>query len=465
MQIVRRARDDIIKIWGSGRANHSKIYRLTTYFVSAEVENGVLLCHTLTGELVFLTLEENQNLSLLPCDYAPWMDSLIQKHYLVPLETEDQNTVDTLRSLLTAASFFKGINYYCVLPTTCCNASCFYCFENGIKQETMSMETADQLARFIAANKGKSSVRIHWFGGEPTLGIKQIDRICQHLRDQEVDFYSTMTSNGYLLGDDLSGRAVQDWHLKGIQITLDGTEKVYNETKAYKKATDNPYQRVLHNIGCLLAEKVQVRIRLNLGMHNIDDLNLLVDELSERFPDKSRLMVYSHLLFVDCGFSPGYFNSEDRALLDPERKRLDDKIARYSFYSLPPKLPSLKEKRCKADDDSSLIVFPSGRFGKCDLFSESHFVGDVVNGLTNLEEIQRHKERAIYQECTGCPLYPGCVKLKICRNRGCSATKVAEQKESTISSMKFIYEEYLRNDKNKISPATDYQKGENHEGI
>ena len=465
MQIVRSAREDVLRIWGSGRANPSKVYRLTTYFVSAEVEDGALFCHTLTGELVHLTLEEKQNLSLLPCDYAPWMDSLIQKRYLVPLETDDQKTVDTLRSLFTAVSASQGMNYYCVLPTTCCNARCFYCFENGIRQETMSMETADQLARFIAANKGKSPIRIHWFGGEPTLGIKQIDRICRYLREQEVDFYSTMTSNGYLLDDDLSRRAAQDWHLKGIQITLDGTEKVYNETKAYKAVTGSPYQRVLHNIGCLLAAQVQVRIRLNLGMHNVDDLNLLVDELSERFPDKSRLMVYSHLLYVDCGFSPGYFNSDERARLDPERKKLDDKIARSSFYSLPRSLPSLKKTRCKADDDGSLIVFPSGGFGKCDLFSESHFVGDVVNGITNSEEIKRHKEKVIYPECAGCPFYPSCVKLKICRNRGCSPSGVAEQRERAISSMKLIYEEYLRNDKNTISPATDFQKGEDYEGI
>ena len=48
-----------------------------------------------------------------------------------------------------------------------------------------------------------------------------------------------MISNGYLFSEEIIDRAARLWELRNVQITLDGTEKVYNETKAYIAPKDN----------------------------------------------------------------------------------------------------------------------------------------------------------------------------------------------------------------------------------
>ena len=116
----------------------------------------------------------------------------------------------------------------------------------------MSEETGFKVVEFIADHCGKNrKVTLDWFGGEPTLGIERIDQISRGLREKQIRFTSLMISNGYLFSDELIRRATEIWNLTDIQITLDGTEEIYNRTKAYVNAENNPYHTVLDNI-CLL---------------------------------------------------------------------------------------------------------------------------------------------------------------------------------------------------------------------
>jgi UTP--glucose-1-phosphate uridylyltransferase len=85
-----------------------------------------------------------------------------------------------------------------------------------------------------------------------------------------------MTSNGYLFDEKLVTKAVHSWNLEDIQITLDGTENVYNKTKNYIYKNTNAFKRVIDNIGLLLKAGVRVMIRLNIGEHNKEDLYELV---------------------------------------------------------------------------------------------------------------------------------------------------------------------------------------------
>jgi len=67
------------------------------------------------------------------------------------------------------AAIPNDITSYTILPTTGCNARCYYCFEHGSKVMTMTRETAGEVVRFITEHCGpKKTVAIMWFGGEPT---------------------------------------------------------------------------------------------------------------------------------------------------------------------------------------------------------------------------------------------------------------------------------------------------------
>ena len=74
-------------------------------------------------------------------------------------------------------------------------------------------------------------------------------------------------------------------------MTLDGTEDVYNQTKAFVCKENSPYQRVMSNIKNLLEADISVTIRLNMDAENVDNLKELTHELGEYFRNNSNLGV------------------------------------------------------------------------------------------------------------------------------------------------------------------------------
>ena len=58
-----------------------------------------------------------------------------------------------------------------------------------------------------------------------------------------------MISNGYLFDDTIIEKSVNDWNLNSVQVTLDGTEEVYNKIKSYIcHDLISPFMRVIENI-------------------------------------------------------------------------------------------------------------------------------------------------------------------------------------------------------------------------
>jgi len=277
LQILRKAKSDILSL------------RMLWYCVNVRIGEEYLLFNMLTREMVLLSSEEWKN--HLTNDY-------LKSHwFVVPEDTNDKEYGDLVYWVLeNKQKRPKNITGYTIYPTTDCNARCFYCFELGRSRKTMSAETAHKVANYIADHCGEEKASISWFGGEPLYNQMAIDIICTRLREMGVEFSSSVVSNGYLFDDATVVKAAQ-WNLKWVQITLDGTEAVYNKVKAYIYRQGNPYETVLDNIGRLLDASIAVSIRLNMDMHNAEDLLSLVEELAARFRGKKGLTVYAHHIF------------------------------------------------------------------------------------------------------------------------------------------------------------------------
>ena len=107
------------------------------------------------------------------------------------------------------------------------------CYESNLPHINMEETTAKRLVEYMIENKESNTLRLHWFGGEPLVGISRIDQICEELTKSEIKFHSTMTSNGYLFTEPIVKRAVDAWKLDSVQITLDGT--IFVDNKFHKR--------------------------------------------------------------------------------------------------------------------------------------------------------------------------------------------------------------------------------------
>ena len=149
MQIILQANDKILKMWGKSKPQSETKYRLLSFTLTADCENGVLLQNCVTGEIVFLSETEKNFLEKLPQEYNPVMDRLIKHRFLVPLEHDDKKTIKQLRNAFKIMYPPKDILTYTILPTTACNARCFYCYESNFPRVDMSPETASQVVKYI----------------------------------------------------------------------------------------------------------------------------------------------------------------------------------------------------------------------------------------------------------------------------------------------------------------------------
>ncbi|MFR2168114.1 MAG: radical SAM protein [Coprococcus sp.] len=71
-----------------------------------------------------------------------------------------------------------------IYPTQACNARCFYCFEQKEQKYWMTEETADEVVDYITRTLSVDNELVfRWFGGEPLLGEKIIDRIITGVDD------------------------------------------------------------------------------------------------------------------------------------------------------------------------------------------------------------------------------------------------------------------------------------------
>lgn len=409
MKQIIYAHPTILNILGKAQPFTSG-YRLIKYCLPLQTADGILLFHTLTRELLLLTPEE----------YADALGSAyLREHWFaVPESLCEEELVELVRWVRKSLHKSpKAINYYTILTTTDCNARCFYCYERGCTKVSMDAETARKTVAYIKAHCGGQKVKLSWFGGEPLVNYPVIDQICQGLTLEGVDFESQMTSNAYLLDDDIITKAVDSWNLKGVQITLDGTEAVYNRSKAFIYREGSAYQVVLGNISRALDAGLAILIRLNMDLNNAADLLALADELAARFAHQKKLRVYAHLLFdTDDPEGKRYSEAEwDRlyaALHQLEEKLLGHGLSNAGKKGLRRDLPMI---HCMADNGSAVVIVPDGHIGLCEHFSESELIGHIDSPTFDKDMIASWRERREkLPECGDCFYYPECVSLKKC---------------------------------------------------
>ena len=426
-------------------------YRPSTYCVTEHLPEGMLLFSTLTKAMVLLSDNEMDSIA---AGGAP-LRNLVEGWFYVPAEHDDklfsQQVRNVARMLLPPV---KDITSYTIFTTTDCNARCFYCFEKNASRIPMSPEVAIKTADFIADHCGCKLVTLSWFGGEPLYNMEVIDKICCSLGKREVAFRSKMISNGYLFDKEIVRRAKEEWKLGYVQITLDGTEEVYNKTKAYIYKGVNAFRRVIENIHLLLDAEIAVDIRLNIDTYNSADLVELSRFLIDEFRGKKGFHLYIHPLFGD---------SMHFAVDDPARRRnlyeiikqLQTAFEEAGVAQHSGSMRSIRTNQCMADSDASLTILPSGLLTKCEHYTDDHFVGHIDKGVEfDQNEIAAFKEtRPEIEACDSCPLYPNCFLLIRCDTISiCYPEQRAEWLRQTQSWMRTSY--YAKIKKDSLSPET-----------
>ena len=419
MKIIEKPSEYFLSVWPKQNFNGNTTYRPLKYIRNVTVKDGILWFNMLSGEIILFSNEEAERYSKTSQISDQTAKELVEKWFLVPEDNNDSKLSKQLVSLfesLNCISLSSKLSTFIILPTTDCNARCFYCYELGRSRKNMTLKTAEDVVSFIMKNKADGKIKFQWFGGEPLYNVQIIDYISERLKENGVEFVSQMISNAYLFDDDMIFRAKKDWHLKQIQITIDGTEEIYNRTKAYiHKDCDNPFERVMANVEKLLKNGIAVNIRLNMDMHNIDDVFALSDYLKEKFIKYDNMEIYPHLLY---DYAQKFGNNRNEVYLKERFAKLQQMHKNthkqeYKYFEM------IRFKdHCMADTDSSIVILPEGQLTKCEHDTDSNFIGTIYDDKIDHQKLIPYKKLGLpLGKCDECEMRPLCVRLEYCPNR------------------------------------------------
>ena len=181
-------------------------YRLSDFVMCIEADGKCYLYNNFTKKIwqledEALDLSEDARFSPEMIESDSALLQLVKDSFLVPVDKNETATYESFCKIARAMKMKKnGYSTFTILPTTACNARCVYCYEEGIEFVTMTEDTVDQVIAFIKKVRNPDTkVNFSWFGGEPLIGEKMIDKICAAMREADIPYRSRITTNGSLI--------------------------------------------------------------------------------------------------------------------------------------------------------------------------------------------------------------------------------------------------------------------------
>ena len=281
----------------------------------------------------------------------------------------------------------------------------------------MTPETADRLVDFICDTsaigtsddvKQNDEVYLRWFGGEPLAGASIIRRICTKLSERNVPYRSSMTTNATLLTPEMAKEAKELWHLKKVQVSLDGAREDYELRKNYFAPEKYNYDAAMRAIHLFLEQDIRVSLRVNVDFENIERIPGFFCELKGEFASMDNISVYLTPLYQER-------QKEDSCIdLYKEINRLTDI---QDELGIPRTVRNEQERTsnfhtnlCMADAmGQSIVITPDGVFNNCEHLPETQTWGNIFDGVTDPEkERELSAKPAIDPTCAKCAFLPEC---------------------------------------------------------
>ncbi|MDI1462213.1 radical SAM protein [Catellatospora sp. KI3] len=262
------------------------------------------------------------SIRLIPADDGWWCVTGPRVARLPMEAVVDGVLVEEARAVLDQNGFYApparpfGVT---VLTATSCNLGCAYCFQNSgpaqaspfapprIKRALLSDNTISLISGFVQERMQQlsfDSLTVLLFGGEPLLNPTGCLGILRALQPLGM-VHAEMISNTVLLRPHLAAQ-LHAAGLRRIQVTFDGARTEHDHTRIDHRG-DGTYDRIMTNIRAAAAAvpELEWHYRVNISHHNIDGIELLIDDLAQLPTSKPASL---HLALID-DVGVGYENT------------------------------------------------------------------------------------------------------------------------------------------------------------
>ncbi|WP_106585397.1 radical SAM/SPASM domain-containing protein [Murinocardiopsis flavida] len=217
-------------------------------------------------------------------DPASLVPSLLQRGLIVPDGYDERSDAKEIRDERVARTDRLEL---ILMPTEACNFRCTYCYEDFALGRMLSgvREGVRSLVRHRHEQHDLKSLAISWFGGEPLVAFDVIEELSgffgEFAAEAGIDYRSGMTTNGYLLTQDVAARCVE-LGIRQFQITLDGPRHTHDESRPLMGG-GSTFDDIIANIRGLARSDLDFSalLRTNFSPSNVGSVPELLAELGE----------------------------------------------------------------------------------------------------------------------------------------------------------------------------------------
>lgn len=376
------------------------------HFGKVGEDKNILFNLATSSVALFNDREIEQVLSASFCDMNLEMVAL-QNGFVVPSEEDEVEKVLSIERMNNYSSRFAGFQ---ILPTTACNARCWYCYEEGFAKQSMTDECIEAIPGFIGSYMEMvDDVHVTWFGGEPLLGFdamcKLSDALVASCEAAGVGYTSDIITNATLITPETARTLIERCKIGQAQITLDGIGKTHVARKRYVDAAIT-FDSIIQAMDILAESGMLLLIRLNIDKENTEDLFRLIELLGNKWAQKENVMLYVAPLYGNSSKAV-YSEHELNELYRIIFKKMIDAGWIQSFDGLP---MNFNNASCSARMINNFVIAPSGDVYKCEhlLSCECERVGTVFDGVVYNEPMKRWASPCEPDKCLECSYLPSC---------------------------------------------------------
>lgn len=329
---------------------------------------------------------------------------------------------DELMDLYTKRNFQKynteslGLT---IAPTLACNFKCIYCYETS-KPGIMKNYVADKMIDFVKYQSDHlKNLSISWYGGEPLLAKELVYSLSEEFlkicEEKGIEYNAFIISNGSLLDDDTINKLIK-YHVRGIQITIDGPPEIHNKRRVNKSGVGT-FDLLIENINKLIdTNEMEVVLRINVDKSNDTEVEGLISILSERLHSKKVKITFGQVTaYTDAcrTIESDCYNNGEFAVKLLHYYKVLEKYGFSEYNEFP--YPEVKLNYCCAELMNSFVVDPEGYLYKCwnEVGNVQNAVGNIADGLF---DVTGHKNGTWLrrnpienERCSKCSLLPICM--------------------------------------------------------
>lgn len=329
-----------------------------------------------------------------------------------------------------------------IIPTTNCNARCWYCFEKGMSRYDMSSNIIDETINFVISSFDDCDIKLNWSGGEPLMNIGAIKRITNALNDAGYKLHTSVTTNGSILPHGFLEYIKQSNEEISFGITIDEIFDAYNSIKRISIINNlDPFQNLLKNIHCILDYGIKVSIRINF--RDFDRARIISSFLENEFKNHESSLISIYFALV---WNPSEDESEALKNALTYIKCIKDGY-NVSIFSNPyisnVLIRHFSKKQevhyCSGMNLKNFVINVDGNVYKCHrlIGDNKYSCGNVKDGINKNSNGFKLFVPRIESQCQKCKMSHICVV-------NCKANKIMYGQDSICKNTKIIVDGFVK---------------------